>query len=211
MSETPRIWIGSLAAYNAGTLLGAWFDAIDAPTSPREWVDAMIELGEWRPQFPDLVTRDEYLTTLAEIHEEIWVFDHEGFGSWLKGECSPSEAQELAETIEELGEDAEAAGIYLRECVGGSLQDFSEDDFRDHYRGRYDSERDYAEQIIEDRLDQLKATISHYVYGEREKRDVIDKIEWLGQYVDTEALARDLSFGGATYADASDGGVYVFD
>lgn len=56
--QTPKVWIGCLACYNSGYLVGDWFDAVDA---------------------------DE--TTLADVHrgsgrpyaacEELWCFDHE--------------------------------------------------------------------------------------------------------------------------------------
>lgn len=101
MSEaTPRVWIGSLAAYANGDLLGDWFDAIDCPTDAREWVDALNDRGRLGFTFKiEGAGAEASLSRFAEIYEEIWVFDHEGFGSWLKGECSPADAQELAELI----------------------------------------------------------------------------------------------------------------
>lgn len=204
--NTPRIWIGSLAAYNAGDLIGDWFDAIDAPTDSREWVDAMVSRGivtapAWS-KLPDLV---------AQQHEEIWVFDHEGFGAWLKGECSPATAQELAELIDSLGDDADAAGAYLSDYLGGSASDFSESDFRDHYRGEYDSESEYADEIIEDRLDHLKAMLTEHVYDQRALAGAIETIEWLNGYVGSADVARDLGFGGTTYVSSGHHTIYVFE
>lgn len=61
----PRVWIGCLACYNAGSLVGKWYDAENA--------------GEVTPG--DLHGH-------PSSHEELWVFDLEGFPR-AAGEMSP--------------------------------------------------------------------------------------------------------------------------
>lgn len=81
-SSTPRAWVGCLACYNAGRLVGEWVDGVEA--------------GGYVPcQMPG--------------HEEFHVFDHEGYGAALSGECSPAEAQDIAEWLDEVDEDDRGA------------------------------------------------------------------------------------------------------
>ena len=57
----PSVWIGCLACYNEGILNGRWFPAEEA--------------GEVTPE--DLHLGPTY-------HDELWIFDHEGFGGvWV--------------------------------------------------------------------------------------------------------------------------------
>lgn len=208
--ETPHVWVGSLAAYNNGELLGEWFEAADCPTNAIDWIDAMVAAGAAPPRWRTHLD-EQGRFELALFHEELWVFTHEGFGQWLKGECSPAEAQELAELIESLGDDADAAGAYLRDYVGGKVSDFDETDFRDHYRGEYDSESAYADEIIEERLASLKAMLEHGLYDKRTLGFAVDTLEWLNGYVDSSDVARELSMGGTTFVDSGRYTVYVFE
>lgn len=90
----PKVWIGCLACYNGGRLTGDWVDATEA--------------ADYVP-----CRRTEY----GSPHEEWWVMDHEGFGGMLTGECSPAEAQQMAEILErvesEIGAGAEAFGAFV--------------------------------------------------------------------------------------------------
>lgn len=65
----PSVWIGCLACYNEGILNGRWFPAEEA--------------GEVTPE-------DLHLGLTA--HDELWIFDHEGFPRGT-GEMSPDTAQ----------------------------------------------------------------------------------------------------------------------
>ncbi|GAA2238528.1 hypothetical protein GCM10010401_08480 [Rarobacter faecitabidus] len=54
---TPSAWIGCLACYNAGRLVGDWFDAISAD---------------------EVTTYDIHgAHSRADSHDELWVMDHE--------------------------------------------------------------------------------------------------------------------------------------
>ena len=71
--ETPRVWIGCLAHYNEGYLIGDWFDAVGAD----EVSLADVHRGSGRPY---------------AACEELWCFDLELIP--VDGEMSPHEAAE---------------------------------------------------------------------------------------------------------------------
>ena len=76
----PSVWIGCLACYNEGILNGRWFPAEEA--------------GEVTPE--DLHLGPTY-------HDELWIFDHEGFPTGTS-EMSPDTAQLWGEVFDEVGE-----------------------------------------------------------------------------------------------------------
>ena len=114
-----------------------------------QWYEA-AEAGEVTPEqlhegkLTQLEARDG-----GSPHEELWVMDHQGFGGLLTGECSPMEAQRLAEVIGELEEanlPVEAFAAWLQgEANSGAVSDFG-----DVFQGIYDSERDFAQQVADD-------------------------------------------------------------
>ena len=173
MTETPRVWVGCLGCYNDGRLVGDWFDAVDAPTDMAD--------------FNATVDRIEYpYAHLSMAHEELWVFDHEGFNGLLTGECSPTTARELAEQLEAVPEDQrEAFGIY----VGAG---YDAGDFEDAYQGEWDSLADYAQELASD----------------------FDGARFLDQWpftcIDWEHAARELEYDDVWTERSPDGGVYVF-
>ena len=130
---TPRVWIVCLAHYNAGRLVGEWFDA---------------------------ATADE--VTLADVHEgsglgyaeceELWVFDHENIP--VRGELDPLAAAAWGRCLAEVDDSLRPAlyawvesGDYIAEGTG-DLPSISE--FEERYQGHWDSFREYAEQLADD-------------------------------------------------------------
>ena len=103
---TPKAWVGCLACYNAGTLRGAWVNAIDA---------------------------GEFVPCEGRGHEEFWVMDHEGFDGFLTGECSPAQAQRIAERMLEWAD----CGIEGFDPDVGS------------YQGEWDSAQEFAQDLAE--------------------------------------------------------------
>ena len=160
-TETPRVWVGCLACYSAGTLRGEWVDAIAAA---------------------------EFVPCEGRGHEEWWVFDHEGFGGVLVGECSPMAAQEIAEQIESVDEWQRGAWFaYVKyqgiEYAGG---------FEDAYCGEFDSAEGYAQSLAAD-----------CGYMDRE-------FHWPFTCIDWERAARELDYDGYYFIDSGEGTVYVF-
>lgn len=165
---TPRAWIGCLACYNAGELRGDWVDGREA--------------ADFRPC--DLMEDGDF-------HEEFWVLDHEGYGHMLHGECSPAEAQRLAEILDE-ATDGDALGAFVDHY--GMTDDAEEllEAFEEAYAGEWSSERDFAEQLAED-VGYLAELPDH-----------------LRGYFNFQAFARDLFMGDYYSAPADSGRVYVF-
>lgn len=133
VTEVPRVWIGCLAHYNTGFLVGQWFDAEDADD-----------------------------VTLADVHagsglgftgcEELWCFDHEYLP--VSGELSPWEAAQWGRRLAEVEPHLRGAlrawvdsGCYVAEGRG-NLPVVAE--FEDRYCGRWGSFEDYAQQLAED-------------------------------------------------------------
>lgn len=121
----PQAWVGCLGCYNEGALVGKWLDDPD-------------EMREYRCPRPK---------TIYNMHEELWVFDHEGVGAFIKGECSPMEFADLMEWIDDLDYAVEAVAAYC-DNTGTSWRELADgdmDDFEAAYLGEYDSITEYLE------------------------------------------------------------------
>lgn len=123
----PRIWIGSLADYNAGRLHGEWVDAaVDPETlnnAVKDILDASVELGA----------------------EEFAIFDYDEFGNYRPGEYEPlDQVAAVARGIAEHG-PAFAAWAELHDgepdMLGG---------FEDAYLGAWDSAEDWGREVLLD-------------------------------------------------------------
>lgn len=123
----PRIWIGSLADYNAGRLHGDW---IDAAVEEDELVEAVQRI----------------LATSQEPDAEEWgIFDYDEFGSFRVNEYDDlGMVSAVARGIAELGH-AFAAWAELHDGEPGML-----DSFQDAFLGEYDSPDDWAREVLAD-------------------------------------------------------------
>ena len=133
---TPEVWVGCLACYNAGRLIGQWYEA----TETGEVMPEQLHEGK----LAQLEARDG-----GSPHEELWVMDHQGFGGLLTGECSPMEAQRLAEVIGEL-EDANLPVEAFAAWLQGEANSGAVSDFRDVFEGIYPTEEEFAQQLADD-------------------------------------------------------------
>lgn len=124
---SPRIWIGSLADYNAGTLTG-------------EWTDAAV------PDEELIETAQRILARSEDPAAEEWaIFDHEGFGSWTPDMYEDlSRVAAVARGIREHG-PAFAAWADLHDADYDMLASFA-----DAYLGEYDSPEAWAEMMLDD-------------------------------------------------------------
>ena len=124
-----RVWVGCLACYNEGRLIGEWFDADSCPQDEDEFNEAVPGHKKIRQLNP---------------HEELWVFDHEN--SPKDGEYSPMDAQQYAEWMGDADPDV------LRAWLANG-NDFDEDTVEamdEAYQGDYDSDSDFAQSTAED-------------------------------------------------------------
>lgn len=126
---TPRVWIGCLACYNGGHLIGEWFDAVAAD---------------------EVTTYD--IHGRASSHDEMWVMDHENIP--VRGELDPLAAAEWGRVYTEVGPEYWPAlcawvesGDYVTE---GDTDLPSIFEFEERYCGAWDNLQEYAEQLADD-------------------------------------------------------------
>lgn len=162
-----NVWIGCLACYNAGALIGDWFPANEAGEVTVEQVHEGHH-GTWR----------------LDTHEELWCFDTENMP--VRGEMSPMEAQRIAELCDAIEDD----NLPVKAVVEWTLhtgESFSQmewdaptrSEFSDAYQGEYDSEEAYVEERLTDEgtAAQLEAIEIGHINA------------W--QYLDLKGVARD--------------------
>lgn len=186
-----KVWVGCLGCYNAGVLRGEWVDAIEAG----DVTPATLNTAN------GLTNNVGY--HLAEAHEELWVMDFEGFDGLLTGECSPSEAQKIAEKIEELeSEDLPVAAFAAwANNYHDPVYELDIDGFRDSYRGEWGSVREY----VEDWAESTGLFSVFDRFGER-----VDVPSQLEQYFDWDSYTRDME-SDLTVIDAENGNVYILE
>lgn len=135
MSNTegaPAVWLGCLACYNGGDLVGAWM-------SPDEAADMT----------PAELHRIAAATASdVATHEELWVMDAELVP--IPGEFGPLECRAIADAFEEVGVDDWPAFLaYAATGVSGEPVP-AVDDFREAYAGEWDSREEFAQELAEE-------------------------------------------------------------
>lgn len=135
--DAPRIYVASLADYNAGRLHGRWIHATDTMDEIWAQIHRMLE-GSHTPEA-----------------EEFAIHDHEGFWPAEVREYEPLEyVHRLALGIEKHGR-AFAHWVVAAEPD----DDLDEQLFLDQYTGRWDSMRDYASDLLDEILENFEANI----------------------------------------------------
>lgn len=147
-TDTLRIYVADLAAYNNGVLRGVWIDATDDDIP--EQIQAM------------LVDSPE--------HSEEWaIHDYVGFAGIRLSESEDIErVHDLALAIEEYGE---AFALYAG-LVGDDYA--THESFQDAYQGEWNSEEDFAYDWWEQAgyLAQIPDNLQCYIDFERVARDL---------------------------------------
>lgn len=144
MSDTPRVWIGCLASYNAGRLIGEWVDATDT--------DVMNEAQKRVAEQAVKAAKEakEYPVYFGEP-EEFFIANYDNFPSAVVSHLGEYPNYDtvvaIATFIENKGEAA-AAFYEFASNVGMDLDGLDESDFDNHYRGEWDSEEDYARHYV---------------------------------------------------------------
>ena len=124
-----RIYVASLADYNAGHLHGRWIDANQSADEVREEIAEM--LGESK----------------EPVAEDWAIHDYEGFGGVKLSEYEDIETVcQLAELIGEHGE----IFAKLVEHFGTDYLGEAKKTMEDGYHGAHESLADYAQQFVED-------------------------------------------------------------
>lgn len=158
-----RIYVGTYAKYNNGSIYGKWLDLSDY-SDKEEFYEACHELHGDEPN--------------AEFMFQDW----ENIPSSLIGESWLSDNLfEVIEAVSELDEnEREAFYIWLNdgnrdmdtEDINGLI-----DSFRDDYQGNYKDEEDYAYEIIEQCYDLPEFALSYFDY-EKFARDLFMTDYW---------------------------------
>jgi len=123
----PRVYVASLADYNAGILHGAWIDAASDLDELHAAVDSMLASS------PSTARAEEYA-----IH------DYEGFGHYRVGEYEP------VEKVHRIARGIAEHGLAFAAWSANAEVDDDLDRFEDVFLGSYESATDYAEQLLED-------------------------------------------------------------
>lgn len=149
-TESARIYVACLAAYNNGHLHGAWIDATQDVDVIHEEIQAMLAASP----IPNA--------------EEWAIHDYEGFGVHLSEYEDLDRVHELACAIEEHGE---AFALYA-DLVGLDYAD--PDSFQDAYHGEWHSEQDFAYDWWEQAgyLSQIPDNLQCYIDWEAVARDL---------------------------------------
>ena len=148
----PRIWVGSLADYNAGRLHGVWLDATLDPDELHHAIQFMLRNG------------------YTPGAEEWGIFDYDEFGGYEVHEYTN------LKTVSRIAQGVAAHGPAFAawvELVGDESEELLTDEaFHDHYEGEYDSLEDYVEYILDETgftaeldraLQGLPEDLRHYV------------------------------------------------
>jgi hypothetical protein len=194
VTDTPRIWIADLAAYNNGVLHGRWVDATDADEL-NEAKDAIIA------------------SSPIEGAEEWAIHDYDGFGdlTYKLGEyASFDTVAKIGALIEEYGDEF----IAWVDAVEPDLEDIDERSFQEARRGAWDSEADWARDRVES-LGYEGVQPGEYVPKERggwsSSEGAIDVIDLLLNHLDLDMVARDCSANGEVDFATVNGQLYAFD
>ena len=122
---TMRVYVGTYAKYNSGSIEGKWLD-LENYADAGEFYDACRELHK------------------DEAYPKFMFQDHEGIPQSLIGESYIDPAVwELLDLSDDI--DTDAALAYV-ECFG----EWDKRQFYDRYRGHYDSWEDMCEEYLED-------------------------------------------------------------
>jgi antirestriction protein len=121
-----RIYVGTYAKYNSGSIAGKWLDC------------------------EDYADKEEFLQACAELHKdeadpELMFQDHEDIPAGMVGESHVDAA--LWDWLELDEDDRELLAAY-RDCMNDDGADI--DKARDAFQGIHDTERDFAQQLADD-------------------------------------------------------------
>ncbi len=190
---TTKIYVASLADYNAGRLHGVWINVDGGVTDADDIQQAVAEMlrkskhPNVRVECPECEGDAEGCEACHAIGtvpsaEEWAIHDHEGFGGMVGEYSTFEEVATHAKMIDKHG----AAWTAYVSWTCESCPD--EDGFEDAYNGEWDSREDFARHMAD---------------------ECLDIPESMASYFDYEAFARDLFM---DYADIDnpEGGIFVF-
>lgn len=150
-SESPRIYVACLAAYNAGRLYGQWIDANQSPNDLADAVRAMLARSPVRNA------------------QEFAIHDYEGFGGAKVDEhASLQSVADLAAFIVDYGDAAVAALVHFAGL------DEAREAVTERYHGSAASLAEWAEAFLEEtgQLASVPEALRSYIDFERYAADL---------------------------------------
>lgn len=130
IQTTPRIYVASLADYNAGRLLGRWIDADQPAEGIHQAIAAMLKESK------------------EPIAEEWAIHDYENFGSLTLSEFA--DIQSVAEAARLIVEHGEVFAELVGHLGGLSSLEEARQYMEEGYRGAFDRVEDFAQEFVED-------------------------------------------------------------
>lgn len=163
---TPRIYVASLADYNAGRLLGRWIDADQAAECIRE-------------QIAEMLAESRQL-----VAEEWAIHDYEGFGSLRLGEFE--DLERVADAACVIAEHGPLFAALVNHFGGLEYNEQARQYLEDGYCGAFDSLADYAEQLIEDCYGSLLNDLPDFIRYHIDYERIGDDMELSGDIFTVE-------------------------
>lgn len=197
-ATTPSVWIGCLASYNSGRLIGEWVSATDVD----EMNEARTRVAKTAVKAAD--EAGEYPVYFGEP-EEFYIADYDGFGNLAStlGEY-PS-----YETVARIGALIEQEGEVIIAWINACEVDVEDansvtlDAFYEVHRGEWDSEESFAQYYVNE-VGWNDVPVD--LYTSPYSQDRINVFDELSAYIDWSDIARQLFANEYTYADG-----YVFE
>lgn len=146
-----RIYVGTYAKYNGGSIFGKWLDLSDY-SDKEEFSEACRELHK-DEQDPEFMFQDwEYIP--SDLIGESWLADN---------------IFEIIEAIDELDDDKKAAfEVWLNhgshDITNKDITDLIRS-FEDDFQGAYDDEEDYAYEIVDECYDLPEFAKTYFDYA----------------------------------------------
>lgn len=188
----PRIYVASLSDYNTGRLHGRWID-LEGKSEEDVWDEINTMLAdsknpnvtrykcktcghiEMTQEECDKCRGSEIDLTPIPSADEWAIHDYELGGIKISENES---IEKIVEIVELLSEHGEAFADYV-EYVG--LDNATSEEFQDAYRGQYDSEEAFAEELLDEtgELDAIPENLRYYFDYEKYARDLFIDNFWM--------------------------------
>lgn len=158
----PAVYVGTYAKYNDGSLFGMWVD--------------MVKCGDY----------DTFMEVCHNLHAdeedpELMYQDYECFpGAWYSESGIDEDTFDRIMEYADMDDDDRDAFDEFSEAFGNDCVA----SFRERYMGQWDSEKDFAEHIIDE--------CYRSAFGRLQGKNLDDMMGHLASYFDYEAYARDL-------------------
>ena len=181
MTNTPKIYVASLCDYNNSILHGEWIEC-----DSLSQVEAKIE---------DMLAESPSAKKYGEMAEDWAIHDTEGFEGISIGQHESIE--KICELAEKIAEYGEAFACYINAFGDDDVEEHY-GDFEDRYQGCYESKEAFADEWFEN-CGVVDAVKNISVVGVS-----------LDNYLDSDALVRDMEASGSFRFERLNGKVYVF-